>query len=811
MNKTLKNILLLFLFFVAPLLSFAQKSGKTSAQKSGKADAQKSANTDKMSATEIEAYKQRVKYMVSVLEFSLNTLGNDSSSASDKDAIINKSFLKFFKDAKVQVEDDLDENRKVVTYKNIQSYLQDVDYFFKYVAFEFNVEEVSHQVDEKNRVFFKVTMTRNLKGITIDDEKIFNIKKRYIEVNLDVKEKDLKIASIYTTKISEEEELRKWWSELNQEWKNILRKEMGTIDSINYGALVRITNTEVLDLSNNKNISDLEPLIKLSKLKELRISNTNINSLIPIRNLTRLEILAVDNTPIGSLEPLKYSTNLKELYCFNTPIQSLEPLKIFGKLEKLHSYKTKVDSLDPISGLVNLKDLQLMGTQIANLEPLANLKNLEVLNISETEVDSLHPLENLFALQQLYSSNTEVSDLSPLKKLKNLRILFLNHTKVKDLAALKSLASLEKVYCDHSEVKKEEATQFMTAKPGTLVIYGSESLNNWWNGLNEEWKNTFKKYLEVYDQPSKEQLASIANIHTMDISGKAGISSLAPVKEAVNLKELYLNKTSVSSLDPIKDLMFLEIVEFANSKVASLEPLNNLKGLKKINCDNTDVDSASIAQFIVDHLKCLVVYKSDYLYSWWDGLSDEWKSVFRKHVKLDAAPTKEQLHKLVKIDSISFNNVSVNNLEALKELPELKVLTFSNTSISNLEPIKHLKELQVLRCSKNPIKDITPLASLENLKVLELENTAVNNLEPIKGLIQLEYLDFSGAPVKDLKDLEKLVNLSFLNCSTTGIKSLKPIEKLSSLKKLKCYNTRLSASKVEKFKKKNPECDVIYY
>ena len=46
---------------------------------------------------------------------------------------------------------------------------------------------------------FKVSLSRNLQGITIDGDTVNNNQPRYIEVNLDQENRDLKIASIYTT------------------------------------------------------------------------------------------------------------------------------------------------------------------------------------------------------------------------------------------------------------------------------------------------------------------------------------------------------------------------------------------------------------------------------------------------------------------------------------------------------------------------------------------------------------------------------------------------------------------------------------
>jgi len=95
---------------------------------------------------ELEEYKAQTVDLVAYLQFTLNTLGEPSTTANEKDIIINQSYIKLFRDDKVQIEDDLDENRDVVANKDVQAYLKDIDFFFKQVLFEINVEEVSHEL-----------------------------------------------------------------------------------------------------------------------------------------------------------------------------------------------------------------------------------------------------------------------------------------------------------------------------------------------------------------------------------------------------------------------------------------------------------------------------------------------------------------------------------------------------------------------------------------------------------------------------------------------------------------------------------------
>jgi len=81
------------------------------------------------SADQLAELSIKVEDQVRFLEFLLNTVGNSQTSARDKDVIIRESYLKIFRDGKVQIEDDLVLDRKVVTNKDVSAYFKDIEFF----------------------------------------------------------------------------------------------------------------------------------------------------------------------------------------------------------------------------------------------------------------------------------------------------------------------------------------------------------------------------------------------------------------------------------------------------------------------------------------------------------------------------------------------------------------------------------------------------------------------------------------------------------------------------------------------------------
>lgn len=790
------------------------------------------ANGPEMSPEAIAEYKEQAKELVSFLEYMMNFLGNPKATTQQKETIITQSYLKAFRDEDVQIEDDLAEDRSVVTNKNVQAYLKDIDFFFQQAQFDLSIDDVSYYVSDAGKKFFRVSLSRNLQGFTVDGDTVNANQIRYVEINLNEAEKDLKIASIYTTKLSEREELANWWSEVSEPWQNFFKAQIGAQDwdSANYRMLREIVRLDKIDLSGNRRIYDLEPLGKLVDLRYLNISDTRIDDLYPLRNLTKLEVLDCSETQIADLGPLKYATSLREIICENTLVTDLSVLANFTKLEKLYCSGTSVYELP---ALKSLKDLRCANTAITSLEPLAAMTSLVYLDCSATSISDLQPVASTAAVTWLNIENTPVVNLAPLQALTKLQVLVINSTPVKELEALNGLPALEKVYCDNTPITQAEANRFMVINPQVLVMYESEQLQGWWTALTPEWKQVFSQYVPL-DTLNKEKLAQVANLVEIDISDNQSIQSLEPLATLTNLRTLNCENTSVSSLQPLQNMVNLEHLNCAGTKidsigalanarnlkvvnldktdVSSLLPLDDISGIQRLSCESTPLDQDTILQFIREHPETVVIYKTDQLSVWWNGLDPSWKGELREQVSIGDIPDREQLHELAFLQTLTIeDNGRIRSLEPLREFVRLTELTLTGTQVYDLSPLSSMSTLRALICARNPIRDLEPLAPLTELTYLDCQNTPVEDLRPLRDMISLETLKCSGTQVSKLKPLSSLINLRQLECYNTGVKKLKHLRDLYQLEILRCYNTRISSREVEKFRENHPDCEVVYY
>ncbi|MDB4303326.1 hypothetical protein N9934_00860 [Desulfosarcina sp.] len=876
MKKTILISILSFLLFVN--LGWSQNTGKEDSV---------------LSPEEIENYKLDVSNLVTYLEGTLNFLGDPNSVPREKEIIINNSYLKMFKDDKVQIEDDLDEKREVSLHKDVQAYLKDVMFFFKEVSFQFIVVDVSHFVTEQGDHYFTATFNRDLNGITIDGDTVNSRRVRYMEVNLDVGKNDLRIASIYSTKLNQREEIRNWWNGLSTAWRQALASDIIICDSIKLAEVIFIgdslllisdppetedadsTSKYVLDLPDEKRISsdvipdtvfdntgkiytplsgilkhtelnlsgnhsirDLTPIIELTELDELDLSNTIITDLFPLRNLNKLKSLDISNTPVDDISSIRYNTSIEELNCSFTLIQNLDEIGGLYNLTNLNCAGNRISEFQFLTTLPELQLLDCSETQLQEMTVLNDLTNLEYIDISGTRIRKIKSLSNLKKVKYLNCDNTSISSVEPITELDSLEVLKISHTAVDDISILKNLTVLKRIYWDGNdaisvEEKRAAAIKFMKDSPETLVIFESDALTNGWNQLEEPWKKKLGEVAGLGDSPTKEELHTLLKIEEIDMTGISittlnpvrhiynlqalnisgiQVEDYSPLEEALELKKLNVSGTLIMDLEVLKSLNKLETLNIENTQVSSLSPLEGKKQLELVYADSSKISDDEVFSFSSSNPTCVVIYKSEEMTLWWNGLSEPWKDYFSGSFKLSSPPSTEQLHKILLLDELNISDQNgIKSLAPINILLGLKILRLKNLPVSDISPLSSLTNLEVIECIQIPLNDLAPLSGLRKVTELNIENTTVSDLKPITGLGQIQKLKISGTQIKSLKPIADYNNLEEIELNNTPVKSIKVLVSLTQLKSVECYNTKITSKNIEGFKEDKPDCKVVYY
>lgn len=793
---------------------------------------------NKLSKEELATYEVEIQKMVHYLQETLNFIGDPDQTAQEKEIVFTQSYTKIFQDDKVQIEDDLDTQRSTSLSKDVQAYLKDIDFFFQHAQFTFDIQSIANLTKQDGTPYFKVTLKRQLVGKTVTNDSINEVKDRFIEINLDKKNNDLKIASIYTTKINEKQSLRFWWNAMPSAWKNYFGSEIRINDTIPlksvmlinendfiysypvfavpgdesvvsdwkesivktgldelYAQLKALSLTQSIDVSDVKTITSLDPLSELSDLVSLDISGTNVSDFTPLRNANKLKVLRAADTRINDLMPLKYDLMLEELDLSHTDVENLAILEVFNRLEKLNVAFTPVTDLQVLESCPNLSYLSAEGTLIHHLTPVAKLEKLVALNVSGTRVKDLAPVSHLTALQSLKISNTGVHSLKPLQELENLKELFCSNTSVSDLSPLANHRRLSKVYCDNTRIDDRQASEFSKQNPFTLVIYDTNALEQWWENLPIYWKAVFSQQLQLADNPTTEQLHQIINMTELDLSGNQYMQNLMPVSRLTNLVKLNIANTEITRLDALTGMTNLEQINLENTYVSDLTPLSGMSRLRTLNINNTPVTNLTVLDADT-HLETIWANQTAITQEQVYGLKETLRDlvVVYQTEKLtewwDALDDdwKDLLKRHVPCEEY------IPSALELQKMADLKDLNAENEGgLQTLEPIRNFHWLERVNLIGQGIRDIKPLMDKPYLSELLLQNNPVIELDPIVNDTLLTVLNIENTQVFDLSPLEKMIHLRILNASGTGVKSLKPLSKMMELEELLINNTNVKS------------------
>ncbi|MDN3670603.1 leucine-rich repeat domain-containing protein [Echinicola jeungdonensis] len=784
---------------------------------------------------EIKDFSQKVEDQIQFLEYFLNTVGSEETPARDKDVIITESYKKIFRDGEVQVEDDLVMDRKVITNKDITAYLKDVEFFFKDASFKFKVRKVEPFLRDNEELSFIVSMDRTLTATGLDNEKIENTKPRFVEVNLNRQSNELKIASIYTTKLSRDKELQEWWNSLSLGWESYFREKFEIVeDTVSLDQIYKISAMDSLDLSGNDYIQDLYPIEALRDLKYINISGTLIQELKPISNVTYLAYLDVSNTPTEDIQFIKYSEELVYLDISNTQISNIDELKNLDKLKNLKANNTPLMSFASMNDFESLEVLSLEKSGFNNLESIQRLKNLKKLNIKRNYLINFNYLGELTNLEEVNLEQTNILDLSPLKELKKLQVVNINQTEVNSLEPLNGLESLKKLYADRTNITEDQADDFARKNNQVLLIHNVENLQTWWNTLPDGWVVVLQKIgnLGSSNMPTVEEISAIVSMDSLDISNSEVISlrpilkfkklkalnidstkihDLSPLAGLKTLEKLSGNHSAVTNVEPLKNLKTMVYISLNQSQIASITPLRSLEKLEYLDVDGTEVPKWEVQEILQIVPKANVIFRTEELQFWWENLESVWKDVFRKEFELSEDPGTDELHKLTSTRNLNISNSGIYNLQPLGYFINLQKLEIRDVPLSDISAVTQLEYLKELTINQAPVEDLEPLASLQYLEKLNLSNTGVEDLRELESLARLKTLILSGTGVKRLKGLESLYDLRVLDIASTDVRSLNPIHDLINLEQLVCFNTRVNNRQINNFRTANPECDIKYY
>ncbi|MBI1193593.1 MAG: hypothetical protein GC205_10530 [Bacteroidetes bacterium] len=803
-------------------------------------------------AVPVDPQQAMIRRMVGYLEANLNTLGDPEVRSEDKDILITESYKKLFRDALVQIEDDLEVYRSTVTYKDAPSYLLDVDFFFKEARFSYAIQDVEAQSAETGEESWLVHAIRTLEGISLNGDTIRNDLDRYLEINRT--SDGLKIVSVYTTKLNRSEANRNWWRQLPIAWKSLLAGDAelmagfplqgvvafdeailvtasdtfflpdylqasSRLENSNhyffYGDTVMGRGWTVLGLSvhaldaflegllatkelnlEDRKLPDLESLAPLKSLRILNLAGTGIADVGALRSMTQLQELNLSRTRVQDLGPLRFSRGMQKLVAQGAQIGG--ELPEWPALRELVLSECPLDSSWSPGPKPGLAYLDLSRTGIKDLRGLEGLTSLEYLDVSQTAIRDLSPVKNAAQLRVILAEQTAISDLSPLRNMAQLERLHLDGTAIQRLDDLAGKPRLQRVYCDGTGITDSLVRLFHRQQPHVLIMHETVYLKNWWQNLPAPWQAVFFRSIGFSGVPDKETLHAISALRTLDLSAAPGspnhpnqLRTLEPLLELPELEVLSLRGTDFDAYNALKKLRFLRELDLSHTRISSVELLQGLPYLETLRMDHSLVKSLE-PLMSCPRLSRVFADSTALSDSAWLAFDAEMPNVLvmiHNHQRLSWWTALSEDWKNVLATAAGFTGEP--NPENLARIRHIEDLTLPPGNFQDLNPIVYLNRLKSLRVAGNRIVSLQPLAKLSHLEWVDVTGNPIYSLDGLESHGRLRDLRADNTPIRNLDPLARSLMLERLSVAGTEIKNLQPLVLHRRLIALDCSNTRV--------------------
>ncbi|CAO3631762.1 unnamed protein product [Cunninghamella blakesleeana] len=306
---------------------------------------------------------------------------------------------------------------------------------------------------------------------------------------------------------------------------------------------------ENLVLTNNsiQNISNFP-----SSTQVLKINHNNLTEIDQLSNLVKLRVLDICDNAISSFEALENLPHLHTINAENNKITSCSSFKSMHQLKKLNLRKNRISRLkfNDLAKLDSLEYLDVSYNHIQYLEAIDNFSQLKVLNLDHNEVEWITlttALERLRVLRLCYNRLSKFDSVF----CPNVHTLYLDNNNITDFMGLDRLVYLKNLSLrdQNQKIKGLDSKHIQ----GTQKLYLSGNL------IDEIYKMLDFYSLEYLELCSL-QLATL------------------PVDFAQNLPYLtvlYLNDNYLKSIEPLKNLDHLKKLVLINNDLENIVNITN--------------------------------------------------------------------------------------------------------------------------------------------------------------------------------------------------------------------------------------------
>ena len=223
---------------------------------------------------------------------------------------------------------------------------------------------------------------------------------------------------------------------------------------LDLSVLPQLTTLQTLDLSGTTlPTSTLDAIGTLPELKKLVLQGCAVTAINPLVGLSNLEYLDLTNNSVSDLMAITALEHLKDLYLTNNPVKSITYLNSCLELERLHIENCGVSRLSSLAGNTSLQELYASNNEISDISVLSDCVSLSVLDISDNQVKDVSVIANLPELTYFLASHNQIESL-PTFDTANCKLVRINvnNNQLTDLSPLKGLPALNYIFADYNQI-----------------------------------------------------------------------------------------------------------------------------------------------------------------------------------------------------------------------------------------------------------------------------------------------------------------------------------------------------------------------
>lgn len=233
-------------------------------------------------------------------------------------------------------------------------------------------------------------------------------------------------------------------------------------------------NLEALVMGEPDNITNVDAIGKLKRLKYIDVSWLKNKDLTLFKNLTDLETMEL--AAFKQLESLEGLTKLKRLRISSTKIASMKPVSKLENLEYLKIYNSKIKVIEGLENKNHLRVVDLGKSLIGKIQGLDSVPKLKVLDLALTNITKIEGLENTLCLEDLNLSVNNITKFENLTHLPLLSELYIRKTGIKKFPGWQNMKRLRAISMNHEGSSYAYVTnkEFDTRLGRTLKINDEE-------------------------------------------------------------------------------------------------------------------------------------------------------------------------------------------------------------------------------------------------------------------------------------------------------------------------------------------------